>query len=77
MTQTAARASDSTGSAPSLSAAEIDHLIERHFPEIHFGGKTIFIDAVTAKGAALHMKNHPAPSAPRRHGLRPRHVCIG
>lgn len=57
--KTAARASDSTGTAPFLSPADIDRLIERHFPEIHFGGKTIFIDAVTAKGAALHMKNHP------------------
>ena len=43
--KTAARASDSTGTAPFLSPADIDRLIERHFPEIHFGGKTIFIDA--------------------------------
>lgn len=41
-----------------ISTAEIDRLIDLHFPEIHFGGKTHFIDAVTETGARVRLENH-------------------
>lgn len=43
---------------PVLSAEAIDRLIDHHFPEIHFGGKTLFVEAITAKGATVRLKNH-------------------
>lgn len=42
-----------------LSAAEIDRLIDTHFPEIHFGGKTLFVEDITAQGARVRLKGHP------------------
>lgn len=44
--------------SPALSAEAIDRLIDHHFPEIHFGGKTLFVDVVTAKGAVVRLENH-------------------
>ena len=45
--------------ALNLTAAEVDHLINLHFPEVHFGGRVLFIDALTADGARVRLKSHP------------------
>lgn len=56
--KTAAPADPSSVWTQALSAQAIDHLIDHHFPEIHHGGKTLFIEAITAKGASVRLKNH-------------------
>ncbi len=45
--------------ATTLTAEEVDHLIDVHFPEIHFGGRVLFIDTLTAQGARVRLKSHP------------------
>jgi uncharacterized protein (TIGR00369 family) len=40
-------------------AEEVDHLIDVHFPEIHFGARVLFIDALTEQGARVRLKSHP------------------
>jgi uncharacterized protein (TIGR00369 family) len=45
--------------ASTLTAEEVDHLIDVHFPEIHFGGRVLFIDTLTAQGARVRLKSHP------------------
>jgi uncharacterized protein (TIGR00369 family) len=42
-----------------LSAVEVDALIDEHFPAIHFGGRTLSIDALTERGALVRLKSHP------------------
>ncbi len=38
---------------------EIDQIIDVHFPEIHFGGRVLFIDTLTEHGARVRLKAHP------------------
>ncbi len=40
-------------------AAEVDQLIDTHFPEIHLGGRTLFIETLTDTGAVIRLKAHP------------------
>ena len=42
-----------------LPADEIDRLIDLHFPEIHFGGKTLFIESITHDGCKVRLQSHP------------------
>lgn len=42
-----------------LSIAEIDRLIDTHFPAIHYGARTLTIDALTAEGAVVRLQAHP------------------
>lgn len=42
-----------------IPADDIDRLIDQHFPEIHFGGKTLFIEAITRNGAKVRLRSHP------------------
>ena len=48
-----------TLTASTLTAEEVDNLIDVHFPEIHFGGRVLFIDTLTAQGARVRLKSHP------------------
>ena len=45
--------------ALALSIAEIDQLIDTHFPAIHYGARTLTIDALTAEGATVRLQAHP------------------
>jgi uncharacterized protein (TIGR00369 family) len=49
----------STLTTSTHTAEEVDHLIDVHFPEIHFGGRVLFIDAITQQGARVRLKAHP------------------
>lgn len=52
---------DKTAATPSgsiPSPADIDRLIDFHFPEIHYGGKTLFVEETTAQGARVRLKEH-------------------
>jgi uncharacterized protein (TIGR00369 family) len=42
-----------------LTAADVDQLIDSHFPEIHHGGRVLFIDALTDDGARVRLVAHP------------------
>lgn len=42
--------------APLLSAERIDELIETHFPHVHGGQKSFFIEAVTARTSQVRMR---------------------
>lgn len=37
----------------------VDALVDTHFPEVHFGGRTLFIDRLTDDGAIVRLKSHP------------------
>jgi uncharacterized protein (TIGR00369 family) len=41
-----------------LSAAEIDRLLEVHFPQIHLGGRVFFIEGAGVKRARMRMAAH-------------------
>jgi uncharacterized protein (TIGR00369 family) len=41
------------------SIADVDRLVDQHFPEIHFGGRTYFIETLTERGAIIRLKAHP------------------
>jgi uncharacterized protein (TIGR00369 family) len=41
-----------------LSAAEIDRLLEQHFPQIHLGGRVFFIEGAGVKRARMRMAAH-------------------
>ncbi len=45
--------------ATKLTIADVDHLIDTHFPEIHHGGRVLFIDALTEDGAEVRLVSHP------------------
>lgn len=42
-----------------LSIAEIDQLIDQHFPAVHTGGRVLFTEALTDKGATIRLIDHP------------------
>ena len=44
--------------AAQLTATEVDRLIDVHFSEVHFGGRVLFIDQLTADGALVRLKSH-------------------
>jgi uncharacterized protein (TIGR00369 family) len=44
---------------PDASVATIEALIDTHFPEIHHGGRTLYIDRLTQDGAVVRLKSHP------------------
>jgi uncharacterized protein (TIGR00369 family) len=42
-----------------LTIAEVDRLIDQHFPEMHHGGRVLFTEALTDDGAIIRLKDHP------------------
>lgn len=42
-----------------LSIAEIDRLIDQHFPAVHTGGKVLVTEALTDNGAKIRLIDHP------------------
>jgi uncharacterized protein (TIGR00369 family) len=42
-----------------LSIPEIDRLIDEHFPAVHTGGRVMFTEALTDKGALIRLLDHP------------------
>jgi uncharacterized protein (TIGR00369 family) len=42
-----------------LTVAEVDQLIDTHFPQIHHGGRVLSIDALTDDGASVRLTAHP------------------
>lgn len=42
-----------------LTIQAIDTLIDTHFPAIHHGGRVLFTEALTDKGALIRLKSHP------------------
>jgi uncharacterized protein (TIGR00369 family) len=53
------RPNPTTSIQSTLTANEVDRLIDEHFPEIHFGGRVLYIDTLTAHGARVRLKSHP------------------
>jgi uncharacterized protein (TIGR00369 family) len=41
-----------------LTSAEVDALIDQHFPEVHHGGRVLSIDAITDDGACVRLSSH-------------------
>ena len=48
-----------TPTAAKLTLDEVGHLVDTHFPEVHHGGRVLFIDALTGDGAHVRLKSHP------------------
>jgi uncharacterized protein (TIGR00369 family) len=44
---------------PESPVEAVGALVDRHFPEIHYGGRTLYIDHITQDGAIVRLKSHP------------------
>lgn len=48
-----------TSLRPTYSLEEVVRLVDEHFPEVHFGGRVLFIEALTDQGARVRLKSSP------------------